>query len=258
MQKQNALCIIPARGGSKGIPGKNLRLVAGRPLIYWCIKAALDSGVFREVVVSTDSIEIGDYAQECGALVMIRPSMLATDTSPVKLTYQHILKVFEKANPGFEYVQLLQPVTPLIEAEHIHTGFDLLLGTKADIVVSVCQSTEGLGVSKTLPAMRSLQGFLPRSFRSKPRQLLPKRYHLNDCIFVGKTHVFRDGLDFYSSAVKSFAYIMPKEVSVDIDDEHDLFIADALLRRKHGEASTPSRQSFWRSIQNVWKRGRPI
>lgn len=216
----------------------------------------MDSGIFREVVVSTDSMDISDYAQECGALVMMRPSRLATDTSPVRYTYQYVLEVFEKTYNNFDYTQLLQPVTPLVEPVHIQTGFDLLLGTKADMVISVCQSTEGLGISKVVPVGRQLQGFLPRSFRTKPRQVLPKRYHLNDCIFVGKTHVFRDGLDFYSSSVKSFAYVMPKEVSVDIDDEHDLFIADVLLRRKHGEGPTSSRQSVWRGIRRMCARMR--
>lgn len=253
MQRQNAICIIPARAGSKGILNKNLVECGGKPLIHWCIMAALDSGCFRDVLVSSDSPEILGYALQCGALSQIRPSHLATDASPVMATMQYVLN---KIGHSYDYVQLLQAVTPLVEPSHIQDGFNILLETKADAVVSVCQSTEGLGISKWLPKSHSMRNFLPVSYRKKPRQRLAKRYHLNNCIFVGKSHVFTDGLDFYGPTVKTFGYVMPKEVSIDIDDEHDLFVADALLRRKHGKADTSPKKSFWRHLRSVyfWRR----
>ena len=229
---------------------KNIRVVAGKPLIYWCIKAALDSEMFRDVVVTSDSQEILDVASNYGALPITRPKHLATDACSVKHAIKHALK-FAEYTHKYDYVQLLQPVTPLIDTNHIKTGFALLLGAKADIVISVCQSTEGLGISKPLPNNKSLHEFLPKSYRQSPRQALLKRYRLNNGIFVGKAHVFRDGLDFYSPDVKSFAYIMPKNVSVDIDDEYDLFIADALLREKYGEIKDTSKKSFWRHLRTV-------
>jgi len=230
-----------------------LRIVGGKPLIYWCIKAAFDSGCFKEVLVSSDSPDILDYALQCGAVIQPRPFHLATDTSPVAATMQYCLS---RLSCDYDYVQLLQATTPLIEGYHIQQGFVQLIGTKADIVISVCPSTEGLGISKSLYKNRSLHRFLPVSCRNKPRQQMLKRYRLNNMIFVGKTHVFRDGLDFYGYDVKSFAYVMPKEVSIDIDDEHDLFIADALLRKRNEEAHISPGKSFWRHLQNVclWKR----
>ena len=207
----------------------------------------MDSGVFRDVVVTSDSIEILNMALNYQATGVVRPQHLASDTSQVKYAVQHALKQMESSHK-YDYVQLLQPVTPLVEPVHIGCGMSMLLTTKADIVISVCRDTEGLGISRSLNFQKSMKGFLPKEYRVIRRQTTPKKYRLNNCIFVGKAEVFREGKDYYCPEVNSLAYIMPKEVSIDIDDEHDLFIADALLRKKHGEVPVSSQKPFWKNL----------
>jgi CMP-N-acetylneuraminic acid synthetase len=111
---KRVLAVVPARGGSKGLPGKNIRMICGKPLIDWTIQAALKSRFIDELIVSTDSPEIADIAAKAGASVpFLRPAGLATDTSPTIDVVEHVLEHFRAASESFDYLVLLEPTSPL-------------------------------------------------------------------------------------------------------------------------------------------------
>ena len=134
--------VIPARSGSKGIPNKNIKPLAGRPLIYYTIQAGLESRLLNRLLVSTDSPEIEDIAKGYGAEVpFLRPAELAQDDTPRLPVVQHAARYLEKTE-GYkpDIMVTLQPTSPLRRAEHIDAAIDMLISTKADRVLSVCEA----------------------------------------------------------------------------------------------------------------------
>ena len=134
------LGLIPARGGSKGIPGKNLKPLAGRPLIAYAVDAARASGVVDRLVLSTDSEEIAAIGRESGAEVpFLRPAEFAGDASPMLSVLQHAVAALEQTGWSPEIILLLQPTSPLRTPAHLAAAVDLLRATNADSVVSVVE-----------------------------------------------------------------------------------------------------------------------
>lgn len=135
------LAIIPARGGSKGIPRKNLAILAGQPLIAYTIRAARNAKLLNRVVVSTEDEEIAGVAKSHGAEVILRPSELALDTTPTEPVLLDVLKTLE-SKEGYvpDAVVLLQPTSPLRSESHIDEAIKKLYDTEADAVVSVCEA----------------------------------------------------------------------------------------------------------------------
>src|SRR3989344_6738402 len=138
---KKVLGVITARGGSKGIPGKNIRPLLGKPLIVYTIEAAKNSGVFDRLILSTDDKEIADVAQKCGCDVpFMRPDELAQDDTPHLPVMQHAVQ-WLKDNENYEpdYVMILQPTSPLRQASHIKEAVDLILSKGTDAVLSVAE-----------------------------------------------------------------------------------------------------------------------
>ncbi len=221
------IAIIPARGGSKGIKNKNIVLLRGKPLIAYTIEAAKESRIFDEILVSTDSTEIARVATKYGANVpFMRPTELSTDSASSIDVIVHTLSYFIENGTYFDYFVLLQPTSPLRTSSDIINAAQLVFEKDANSVVSVCEAEHTTFLINTLPEDLSLFKFIDKSM-IKPRQELPKCYRINGAIYIAKVDYFLENRNFYGE--KSFAYIMPRERSVDIDDYIDLKLAEVLL-----------------------------
>jgi CMP-N,N'-diacetyllegionaminic acid synthase len=218
----NVLGLIPARGGSKSVPRKNVRELAGKPVLAWTVEAALASSVLDRIVVSTDDAEIADVARSCGAEVPFeRPAELAADETPDLPVYRHALSALDG---DFDAVAWLRPTAPLRAADDIAAALALLAETGADCVRSVCETEHSPYWMGRLDGGRlvPLLGAVPPR-----RQLLPAVYRLNGAVDVVRCASVGDEL--FAGDVR--AYVMPRERSVDLDTELDFLLAEALLRR---------------------------
>ena len=227
------IAIIPARSGSKGLKNKNIRLMNNKPLLAYSIEAALQSGIFDEIHVSTDSDEYAEIAKEYGAQVpFLRSENLATDNISTWDAVREVLSNYSKLNKTFETVTVLQPTSPLRTAGDILAGFDLMKKSGANSVVSVCETDHSPLWCNTLPKDNSLDRFINKELQNVPRQGLPKFYRINGALYILKIDYFNSTKDIY--AQKSFALIMDKLHSVDIDDEMDFVFAEILMDRRDG------------------------
>jgi len=222
------LAIIPARSGSKGIKNKNIISLKGKPLISYTIESAIESGIFDEVMVSTDSKEIAEISKTYGAKIpLLRPYKLATDEASTLDVILHTLDYYINQKIFYDYFVLLQPTSPLRNSEDIVNAVELLFEKNADSVVSVCETDHSPLWSNTLPKDLNLNNFIRQEAKNKPRQELPKYYRINGAIYISKVDKFIKERDFYG--LNSYAYIMPLDRSIDIDNFVDLKLAEILL-----------------------------
>jgi CMP-N,N'-diacetyllegionaminic acid synthase len=225
------LAIIPARSGSKGLKDKNIKLLHGKPLIAHTINAALYSGIFDEVVVSTDSLEYSKIALSYGAKVpYLRPRALASDEAKSWDVVKDLIKSYEDKNIFFDKITLLQPTSPLRDEKDIISADQFFDQKKAEFVVSVNQVDFHPKWANTLPKNLSFKNFLDKSIINVPRQKLVKHYRINGAIYIINKSLLMSGENYYES--KSFAYIMDKAKSIDIDDEIDFWLAETILEKK--------------------------
>ncbi len=228
MEKVKNIAIIPARSGSKGLKNKNIKELCGKPLIAYSIEAALNSQIFDEVYVSTDSEEYAKIAIEYGASApFLRSQITSTDKASSWDVVREALEQYEKVNRYFDMVTLLQPTTPLRKAEDITNAYQLYREKKANAIVSVCEVDHSPLWSNTLPEDLSLGNFIRKEVSELPRQELQAYYRINGGIYMVSVDYFRQTDNIYSSAC--FAYVMDKKHSVDIDDEFDFRIAEAII-----------------------------
>lgn len=230
--------LITARGGSKAIPRKNIKPLAGKPLIAWTIQAALASRRVERVIVSTDDDEIAQVAREWGAEVpFMRPPELAEDDSPHHDVVIHAMRWLESqpAAPPPDYVMLLQPTSPLRTAEDIDGAVALAAERDADAVVSVCPAHHHPYFSKQIAPDGRLLDFMERPEGYLPRQKLPPVYSLNGAIYLVRRKILLERDDWYTD--RTYAYIMPPERSVDIDSPWDLHLVELILRDLNGITS---------------------
>jgi CMP-N-acetylneuraminic acid synthetase len=224
--------VIPARAGSKGIPGKNLALCAGRPLLAWTADAARDSGVLARVILSTDDSEIARMGALLGLEVpFLRPQELAGDDTPILPVLQHLIDALEERD-RFQpsALVLLQPTSPLRRGEHIRESVQRLEQSGADSVVSVVEVPHQFN---PLSVMREDHGRLV-PFADGPtvtlRQHKPRLFARNGpAILAVRTETIRRG-SLYGDDVRPL-HMSPEE-SIDIDTPWDLDLADWLLRRR--------------------------
>ena len=217
------LAIIPARGGSKRLPRKNILDLNGKPLIAYSIEAGLNSKYIDKVVVSSDNKEILDISQKYGALTIKRADELASDTATTFDAIKHTIENIDR----YDYVVLLQPTSPLRDENHIDEAIELLDEKKANAVVSVCEMEHSPLWSNTLDSSLSMQNFLRDDVLNKRSQDLEKYYRLNGAIYISKTEKLLQERTFLLKD-SIFAYIMSREHSVDIDEKIDFEIATVL------------------------------
>lgn len=215
---------IPARAGSKGLPGKNVRPLAGKPLIVHTIEAARRSGVFDYLLVSTDGDEIIQVARQAGADVpFVRPAGLATDTARGIDVLHHAMSWLEERGKKFDCIMTLQPTSPLRTAEDILAALDLLIERNANAVVSVCEVEHHPWWCNTLPEGGCMKDFLRPGIPAN-RQELPAFYRLNGAIYLARWDFIRERENWFGPG--TYAYVMPRERSVDVDGEVDLMMAE--------------------------------
>ena len=222
------LAIIPARGGSKRLPRKNLLDLCGKPLIAWSIEAALKSKYISKVIVSSDDEEILNIAKEYKADFIKRPDELASDTATTFDALNHTLENVEK----YDYVVLLQPTSPLRTEKHIDEAIELLKEKNADAIISVCEVEHSPLWSNTLDENLDMSNFLRDEVLNKRSQDLPKYYRLNGAIYICKTDKLLENKGFFLKE-NIYAYKMNKKHSVDIDEEIDFIIAEKLMQHNN-------------------------
>jgi CMP-N,N'-diacetyllegionaminic acid synthase len=225
------LGIIPARGGSKGIPRKNISLLGGKPLISWTIEAALESRVCDRLLVSTDDPEIADVAKESGADVpFLRPPALSTDTATSLSVVEHAIDwLKDNCAETFSHVVFLQPTSPFRTAKDIQNAVAIAKKTDA-AVVSVCQPHHHPYLLKIIREDGTLGNLLPASASYSRRQDFPPVYALNGAIYVISVDCLQQEKTF--NPKKTVPYIMPPEHSLDIDTPWDLFLAEQIIQGK--------------------------
>ncbi len=222
------LAIIPARSGSKGLPDKNIREINGKPLLAYSIEAATESNIFDEVMVSVDSCKYADIARQYGAKV---PFYRSKETSSDKATSWdavfEILENYRNIGKEFESFCLLQPTSPLRNSYDIANAYKIFDEKGASAVVSLVELDHPLSWCGTVSDSGSIENFIP-SERMARRQIQTKYYRPNGAIYIQKTLDFLN--DRYLYRKDSYAYIMPKERSVDIDTEFDFRFAEFLMK----------------------------
>lgn len=220
------LAVIPARGGSKGIPGKNIRPVGGRPLLAWTVAAAKASAYVDRTILSSDDPEIIEVALRYGCDVPFqRPSELSSDTTTSVDVALHALEL----TPGYDVLVLLQPTSPLRVAADIDAALDLLIETGAPSCVSVVEAESHPWLAFRQDAGR-LQPFCAPPDASLRRQDLPPAYVLNGAVYAVKADALRTGERLFGAG-ETVPLVMPTERSYDVDTWDDLRIVDELLSK---------------------------
>lgn len=229
--KPSTLAIIPARGVSKGVPRKNVRLLFGKPLIAYTLEIALVSKLVDRVVVSTEDEEIAEVSKKYGAEVISRPPELAQDDTPSLPVYQHAIRHLEKMEDYRpEIIVILQPTSPLRIVEDIDMAIEEFLEAKYDSIVSVCEVEHPPQWMYTLAGNR-LKPVIKDQEKVTRRQDAPKVYRLNGAVYVTRREIIMKENRLLGRDTR--AHIMPLERSVDIDTELDFKLADLLMRERN-------------------------
>jgi N-acylneuraminate cytidylyltransferase len=229
----NILGVIPARGGSKSVPYKNIAMLNGKPMLAYTIEAAKKSRRLTEFLVSSENPEIIAVAKQYGAPVpFVRPAQLATDEAPSLPVVQHAVREMEALkNLTYDIIVLLQPTTPLRRPEDIDAAIEKLVSTGADSVVSVCD----VGAYHPARMRQIIDDRLVELPIREPKEMLrrqdlPPVYIRNGAIYAVK----RDVVMLQHSMIGQVCcpYIMPDEISVNVDSKLDLLVAEILLRQQ--------------------------
>jgi CMP-N,N'-diacetyllegionaminic acid synthase len=234
------LGVITARGGSKGIPEKNLKLLAGRPLIAYTIDAAQRAGRFDRVILSTEDSRIAECARTLGCEVpFLRPADLARDETPHLPVLQHAVRWLTE-HDGYQpdAVMILQPTSPLRQPEHIIAAADLLAGSSADSVVSVSEVPTHMSPMRMLRVDADDRAVLfvtgePLHTRINRRQDMPAAWVMNGAIYAFRTRVLFDSPpSLYGRSTAAMR--MPEPFGLSIDTPQDWEKAEKALERHHG------------------------
>lgn len=226
-----SIAIIPARSGSKGLPDKNILDLNGKPLMYYTIKAAIDSNRFDEIMVSTDSEKYAEIARECGANVpFLRSEEMSNDSASSWDTVREVLEGYKKIGKTFDYVVLLQPTSPLRDAKDINVLYETFEKNGARNAVTVTQVDHPVQWCFELGENGSMDKMAASPYSYMRRQDLEPYYRENGAIYLVDAHKIMDKTyNFYAD--NCIASIMPREKSIDIDTEIDFVIAKEYMNK---------------------------
>ncbi|CAH7484934.1 N-Acetylneuraminate cytidylyltransferase [Vibrio chagasii] len=225
--------LITARGGSKGLPRKNVLPINGVPLIGWTIKAALDCANIERVFVSTDDSEIADISTKYGAEIIHRPSKLATDIASSIDVVAHAIGWLEENNIDCQSMMLLQPTSPLRTSQHIQEAVEVFNKTEAHFLISVFEPSHSPIKSYIERADGSLGGLYNDDAPYQRRQDLPKAYQPNGAIYAFSVDEFKRYNHFPRTRV--FPYVMSELDSADVDTLDDLKFVEQRLKELNNE-----------------------
>lgn len=223
------ICIIPARGGSKRIPRKNIAVVSGKPLLAYAVEEAKKSELFERIVVSTEDNEIAGVAQEYGATVLMRSKKLATDTASVAQVCLDVLSNYSERGEDFDVLAILLPSSPLREAVHLKEAMEKFLLKDADYLMSTTDYT----YSPFRALKENEDGFLEVFFGRQYLTQDQRNPHVvvhNGCIVLAKVKPFLRDRGYYGK--KLIGYHMGPEASIDINEPIDLKLAEFFLNQK--------------------------
>lgn len=225
------IAIIPARSGSKGLKDKNIKLLNGKPLLAYTVEAARESGLFDEIMVSTDSREYADIAKQWGANVpFLRSDELSNDTASSWDVVKEVINKYMNLGTEFDTVALLQPTSPLRTSNDIIEGYNVMRVKEANFVVGVCEMDHSPLWANTLPEDLSMENFIRPEVVKMPRQSIPTYYRINGALYIVKVNYLMRTSDIYGK--RSYASVMRKENSIDIDDQMDFTIAEVLISER--------------------------
>ena len=224
---EDILVVIPARGGSKGLPGKNIRMLCGKPLIAYSIDVARAITSDENICVSTDDSHIIEVVEKYGLKVpFVRPAEYASDTATTNDVLLHAVDYYEKQGKHYAKLLLLQPTSPLRKVEEVREAI-CLYRNDIDMVVSVTKSH-----ASAVLCNDNREGFVELVYNksAQGRQSLPAFYEFNGAIYVINIEALKQkGLAGFDKRIK---YVMPKETSIDIDDIYDFMLVENILKMK--------------------------
>ncbi|HLG03999.1 MAG TPA: acylneuraminate cytidylyltransferase family protein [Bacteroidia bacterium] len=233
--KPKVLFLIPARGGSKGLPAKNIRPMNGKPLLHWTVKTALESleDVDGRVVVSTDNEEIAAVAKSSGAEIpFMRPPELARDESTSMEVVLHALEFFAKQGESFDYICMLEATSPQRDKDDVLCALNLLMQTpRAESIVGISAAESShpafLALKDEKHFIRPYEG---EKFVFKRRQEIDEVYFFEGSLYISAVAALKKKQSFYHE--KTLGYEIPKWKSYEVDDLVDFLIIERLMKAK--------------------------
>ena len=222
------LCVIPARGGSKRIPRKNIKSFCGQSMIGYSIRAALDSQCFDQVIVSTDDIEIAEVAKSFGAEVpFMRPDELANDYTATIPVIKHAIEWFDEQGQSPEEVCCLYATAPFVTSENIQKAYLQLLKNRAEYCFTATSFSFPIQRAIKINQNSEVSMFYPEHFNTRSQDL-EEAYHDAGQFYWGRARAFKDGLSFFSEVATPF--ILPRYLVQDIDTLEDWIRAESMYR----------------------------
>ena len=226
----NNLAIIPARSGSKGLKDKNIKKLNGIPLIGYSINAAKESGLFKEIMVSTDSEKYAEIAVELGAKVpFLRSEKNSTDKASSNDMMIEVLNCYKLRGELFDTICLLQPTSPLRDENDIKRAYKVYEEKNANAITSVCEVEHSPMWNMLLDESLSMTDFR-QNMKTVPRQLLQKFYRLNGAIYIRGIEYLQDNTIVIKDDCE-YAYVMDRNKSVDIDTIDDFELAEFYINK---------------------------
>jgi len=221
---ETVLAIVPARGGSKRLPRKNVLPLHGKPLIAWTIEAGLRSNYIDNLIVSSEDCEVLDIARNLSVETIERPIQLAQDDVSTFDVVEHTLHSIQTC---FDVLVLLQPTSPLRNETHIDQALNLMMNKKASAIISVSAEEHPPLWSNTLPDDDNMNNFLDRNLARSRSQDLQPFFRINGALYICRTKNLLDERSFFLKD-NIFAYRMSRSASIDIDEELDLKLAELI------------------------------
>jgi CMP-N,N'-diacetyllegionaminic acid synthase len=225
------LTVVPARSGSKGLPGKNIKTLIDKPLLAWSVQQGLASKYVDEVIVSTDSEEIAEIAKQYGASIpFLRPSELARDETSTADVLIHLIDTLETGGQHYDYILLLEPTSPLRETSDIDAAFGKLLATQDASCIVGISAVESQHPMFCVSVTE--EGFLRsgNDFKVLRRQEIAPLFFYEGSLYISEIPVYKRLKNFYHN--NTLGYIMPKWKSYEIDDATDFLIVESILKNK--------------------------
>ncbi len=227
LMTKKIVAIIPARGGSKDLPGKLVINLAGKPLIAWTIEASLKSKYVTKTVVSSDDREILKISEEYGSEAIQRPVELANDTATSESVVKHTIDFLSARNELFDVLVLLQPTSPLRTSNDIDNALGIMLDTDATAIISVFETDNKILKSFKSGVNGYLEGIANNEYPFMRRQDLPKTFMPNGAIYIINVDLFKKYGNLMTD--RTSCYVMPVNRSIDIDTFEDLSVAAEMM-----------------------------
>ena len=231
-KNKKILAIIPARGGSKGLPDKNIKLLNGKPLIAWTIEQAKSSEYIDEVFVTTDSIDIAKVSESFGVKVpFLRPAELASDTASSVAVIEHVISHFKQSNKFFDYIILLEPTSPLRKDNDIDDAIKQCVSDDtADGIISLGEvHMEHPMIVKKVNINNKIESYIDDVIKITQRQQADKAYFPYGVIYMIKNEIFESNKTLYTNNI--IPYFVERWQNYEVDDIYDFLAIEAIQKR---------------------------